>query len=228
MKEYIRETITRFLNAGVDCLGIVGYGRSGKDTFVDFVVEACPDLCAKIAFADPIKEDLAPCLSRYDNVYKQHFGTAAPKAVVRQAFITHGTRVGNKLYPTMWVDELFRRKKHIKKPMVIVTDVRRLAEADELRRNGAFLVELYREGIGPADITEALSIAELMNIHDLAGFELPTYVGGRETLQVGDVLSQMYSVYEVGNVGSGKARRRERWQYIRDCCARQLGEVLTW
>lgn len=228
MKEYIRETINRFLVAGVSCLGIVGYGRSGKDTFADYVVEACPDLCTKIAFADPIKADLAACLKRYDDVHRRHYGDPAPKEIVRQAFITHGTRVGNRIYSQMWVDETFERMSKITTPMTVVTDVRRLVEADALRKRGAFLVELYREGVGPADITEAISIAELMSVHDFADFELPMYEEGRETLQVGDVLSQMYGTYEVGKVGSRSGRHRERWQYVRDCCARQLGEVLVW
>lgn len=149
-------------------IGVVGFARSGKDSLADALVAELKsqlrhDKIAKLAFADPIKEDLQPCLDRY----AKHGWDKEDKAAVRDLYITHGTRVGNQINSRMWVDELFDRvaRELPGHSGLVISDVRRLEEADAINARNGYLIYAHRKRAVPADITEAMSVTEVVSVY---------------------------------------------------------------
>jgi hypothetical protein len=154
------------------CLGL-GFTRAvGKDTLAALMAQLDPRV-RRYAFADPLKQDFAPFLSR-------HFGidiwrcTPEEKEIVRPILIAYGMSQRAR-DPDYWVKRTVEAiKADIAKcppaaDMIIpvVTDVRFSNEIDILRRElGALIVHVTRDGAPPPTDEEAKHYAGLIPLAD--------------------------------------------------------------
>ncbi|MGW0065354.1 deoxynucleotide monophosphate kinase family protein [Streptosporangium sandarakinum] len=145
-------------------LGLHGYGRVGKDTFADALVDNHGFV--KIAFADAVRDTLyalnpplivedgtpAPLQQVVDALGWEEAKILYPS--VRQMMIGLGEGARSVIAPEVWVHTAFRAL-HDPVGRVVFTDVRNLIEARALReRLGAQLVHITRPGVGPAHPSE--------------------------------------------------------------------------
>ena len=142
-------------------IGLTGYARTGKDTIARELQEAHGYTVR--AFADPLREmagvinpwlKCGPMVYRRYSAILDHYGYERAKAEVpefREFLQRLGTEaVRNVLGIDTWVQLAERRLSEVNDPVVFV-DARFENEADMIRRNGGIVVQVVREGIGPAN-----------------------------------------------------------------------------
>ena len=146
----------------IKLIGISGKMKHGKDTFYDFIKQACPQ-AVRVAFADALKKEVAEACGvtvDFINANKDKFRT------ILQWW---GTEFRRGLYgDDYWLRRL--EDTIYKLPdgsVVFVTDVRFLNEADFVRQMGGTVVKVVRIG-GPesaAGIAQHASEMELEKIN---------------------------------------------------------------
>ena len=102
------------------------------------------------------------------------------KEVIRPFLVTYGTHIRRKLNPNCWVSRLEEsiRSEALIDHIIFITDVRFENEAVWIKNNGGFLVDVAREGIGPAN-TDEEEQSYLLKPHASFFIEWPT-VGSEE------------------------------------------------
>lgn len=122
-------------------IGLVGFAGSGKDT-------ACLALGAsRCAFADALKAVIDPL-----------FPPGTPKEIRRPVYVAYGEAM-RKIDPDYWA-KLLRIPDA---PLVCVTDVRYVNEANHVLARRGKLVYLFRRGVDAANKEEHRSIGQIMD-----------------------------------------------------------------
>lgn len=156
-------------------IGFCGYGRVGKDSaYLGLKNIWRAGRVYRLAFADPIKEDVQACLNRFRKCvpgFNPEDDTT--KTILRDLYESYGTRVGRKLLPEIWInaaklsfDEL-HQKKTAENPndisLCVITDVRNYNEFQWIDSIGGQTWYIQRPGFGPAAPKEAESIAHILS-----------------------------------------------------------------
>jgi hypothetical protein len=139
-------------------IGISGFARSGKDTLYNSCAKILQEKGKKtirFAFADALKNEC-------DNFLKKHVGISAftednkEKEIIRPFLVTYGTDIRRKLDQNCWIKTIQGEVEDYlsKDYYVFITDVRFKNEAEWVNINGGSLVNLSREGFGPANHEE--------------------------------------------------------------------------
>lgn len=118
-------------------IGLVGYAGVGKDTVGSILVE--DHGYQRVAFADALK-DIARAIGW--NGQKDAAGRGLLQAL--------GMACREHLYSGVWIDRAFRDV-DFDKPTVI-TDVRLHNEIAAVELKGGAIIEVTREGVGPANM----------------------------------------------------------------------------
>jgi hypothetical protein len=153
-------------------IGVTGFARSGKDTFYKYSSEALNrGKCYRYAFADALKEEC-------DSFLQSNLGISAftekadEKELIRPFLVTYGTEIRRKLDPFCWIKKIEAsiEKNHppSDKNFIFITDVRFKNEAEWVRSLGGLIVQITREGFGPANQDEHVQsslIKPLTNLH---------------------------------------------------------------
>jgi hypothetical protein len=138
-------------------IGLIGYSRSGKDSFADFMVQDYDFV--KLAFADPMREALTK-LNPVINLggHYAHLGDAvsrmgweAVKSMspdVRGLLQRMGTEVGREMFgEDVWVNMAMQKAADY--PDVVFSDVRFLNEANAITEAGGTIIRIRRSGTEP-------------------------------------------------------------------------------
>ena len=138
-------------------IGVGGYARSGKDTFVKIARKILKEhgySSIRLAFADALKEEIDPFLKEYYGI-SAWTDDADEKKIIRPLLVAHGCqkRVQN---PTYWIDKLDEAIEtiHYGEDVIFVSDCRFPNEVDwvhdwqKLRWSGWFVhIKKYSIGI---------------------------------------------------------------------------------
>lgn len=124
-------------------------------------------MAARFAFADVLKKECDPLLKL--NAGISSF-TCVPreKELIRPLLVTYGTHIRRKLDPECWINKI---KDDVLKKLdqgyyVFITDVRYINEVQWIQSEGGLILNIQREGVGPANSEEeegAKSIKGLAN-----------------------------------------------------------------
>lgn len=152
-------------------IGVTGYARVGKDT----AARGLPGYQRR-AFADALKlECRAFCLSAYK--IDPNTDDAREKALIRWLLVGHGETM-RRLNPRYWIDHVeASMMREVTGPMTgktvdleripakwVITDVRYRNEAEWVEAQGGINILIIRPNHGPANPTEAASIAEIIAV----------------------------------------------------------------
>lgn len=130
-------------------IGVGGFARSGKDTFVKVAKRVLKDngySSIKLAFADPLKEEIDPFL-------QQHYGISAwtdeteEKKIIRPYLVAHGC--GKRIISKgrYWVDQIDRAIEniHFSEDVIFISDCRFPNEVDWVHEKwGGWFVHLKK------------------------------------------------------------------------------------
>lgn len=138
-------------------IGVNGYGRSGKDTVAQFLVEDHGFI--RIAFADLLKQAvyiLNPIVDPIVGFRIQDlvdaYGWEKSKELpeVRQTLQRMGTEVGREMLgPDIWINAAFNQMKDGEN--YVIPDMRFWNEAERIVSNGGQTVRINRMGVGPVN-----------------------------------------------------------------------------
>ena len=139
-------------------IGISGFARSGKDTFYERckqILSSVGEESKRYSFADALKNELDELLVKYTGI-SAFTENNQEKEIVRPLLVTYGTDVRRKLNENCWIEKISEGidldlglNKH-----VFITDVRFLNEAKWIKNKGGILINVNREGVGPANKDE--------------------------------------------------------------------------
>lgn len=138
-------------------VGLWGAATVGKDTIQKHL--GMP----RAAFADALKEDLAP-------VFKQlglDVGNPDHKKIGRNLLVEYG-RLGRIVDADYWIKRLF-----LPPSAAVITDVRYINEMKWIWAKGGIVFEIIRPGVGPANAEEARSFAEIRDYAKANGIAIP-------------------------------------------------------
>lgn len=147
----------------MDIIGLTGYARSGKDVSGKIITDTLGH--TRFAFADPIRESLllldpfvcgavrfGEALAMCDGDWDKLKANAAFGKEVRRLMQIFGTEVGRNLFGyNVWIDQLERRARAAGADAVVITDVRFDNEAEWIRENNGWVIEITRPGIVPVN-----------------------------------------------------------------------------
>ena len=109
----------------------------------------------RYSFADALKNELDELLVKYTGI-SAFTENNEEKEIVRPLLVTYGTDVRRKLNEDCWIEKItagvntdLQLNKH-----VFITDVRFLNEAKWIKSNGGILININRQGVGPANKDE--------------------------------------------------------------------------
>jgi len=127
-------------------IGLIGYARTGKDTFYQILANKHPGIY-RVAFADPIKRAVSEATGYSVEYIEKHKDEVAPEYGVtfRTMLQTLGTEWARGHNDNWW---LIRAKNEISKfvdkhkSTVIVTDVRFYNEVEALKEMGAIICRI--------------------------------------------------------------------------------------
>ena len=145
-------------------IGLGHYKRTGKDTFGNFLVEACRErdphvTIGKRSFAYKLKQvchDLYGWAGLRDpEFYETREGEQYREVVLpeigkspRQIWIDMGTKaIRENVYEPTWLDYLLKGEHDL--DVLVIPDVRFPNEAEAIRESGGVLVKIVRPGYGP-------------------------------------------------------------------------------
>ena len=143
----------------IPLIGLTGYARSGKDTFFQFANLLTSSRksydCQRFAFADELKKEC-------DDFLKSTLGISAytsdskEKEIVRPFLVFWGTKIRRQQNENCWIDKI---KDDViywmnKGNTAVITDVRYGNEAEWIKSLGGKIVNIIREGVGPANEEE--------------------------------------------------------------------------
>jgi hypothetical protein len=162
-------------------IGLVGFARSGKNSFSDFFIENInknsePRRCFKpTSFAYPIRQEL-------DSLLTEKLGISAftedpkEKEIIRPLLVCWGTQImREQVDKNYWIKAIektieINRKNNI---CSIITDVRFENEILWLKKKGGTSLFIEREGVGPKNADELECTSPLKTKCDLV-FSWPT------------------------------------------------------
>ena len=144
--------------SGSKFIGVSGFARSGKDTFYErckIALEKEGKKVCRFAFADALKSECDELLSKYTDI-SAFTENKTEKELVRPLLVTWGTNIRRELDQNCWIKKIQQDvvDKLIEDYYVFITDVRFKNEAEWIKINGGLLVNIGREGIGPANHDE--------------------------------------------------------------------------
>jgi hypothetical protein len=156
-------------------IGLTGFARVGKDTFQirsKSLLRSISDnfVCHRYAFADSLKKECDDFLIK--NIGISSFTeSTSEKNVIRPFLVTYGTHLRRKMDPECWIKKVRPLVSSInscpgKSDFIFVTDVRFRNEAEWIKSTGGEIINISREGYGPANIEEkeqSLLIAPLID-----------------------------------------------------------------
>jgi hypothetical protein len=170
------------VNHKANLVGIVGYGRAGKDTVAGFM----PGY-QRLAFADKVREvcdKLDPYvwlrshhslrrLSEYRRINNDD-GWLKARTTYRDELVRIGAGFREVFGKDFWVEQVARQidAKHSLLPIVI-TDVRYSNEVEMIGERGGKLWYVHRPGYGPTNGEEARSIGEILDIYGASLVDVP-------------------------------------------------------
>lgn len=138
-------------------VGVTGFATSGKDTLYTICKNSLPSSfnTKRYAFADELKAECDDFLLK--NVGISAF-TSDPyeKEIIRPLLVTYGTHIRRKLDQNCWINRLEERirSEALSDHLIFITDVRFKNEAVWIKNHGGFIINVQREGIGPANADE--------------------------------------------------------------------------
>ena len=130
-------------------IGVGGFARSGKDTFVKVAKRVLKDngySSVKLAFADPLKEEIDPFL-------RQHYDISAwtddteEKKIIRPYLVAHGCGKRNISNGKYWVDQIDQAIEtiHFNEDVIFISDCRFPNEVDWVHEKwGGWFVHLKK------------------------------------------------------------------------------------
>ena len=144
-------------------IGLTGFARTGKDTFQarsEVLLKLMDEnfIAHRYAFAAALKEECDEFLTK--NMGISSFTDFTPdKEVIRPFLVTYGTHLRRKMDPNCWIKKVEPLVVSInsgadKSDFIFVTDVRFENEAQWIKSIGGQIVNVSREGYGPANIEE--------------------------------------------------------------------------
>ena len=144
-------------------IGVGGYARSGKDTFVKIAKKIFKEhgySSIRLAFADALKEEIDPFLKEY---YGISAWTEDPdeKKVIRPLLVAHGCqkRVQN---PTYWIEKIDAALEniHFNEDVAFISDCRFPNEADWIHNKwGGWFVHVKKFSMKEAHPTNQVTWA---------------------------------------------------------------------
>jgi hypothetical protein len=144
-------------------IGLTGFARTGKDTFQSRSSTLLKKMnanfiCHRFAFADALKQECDSFLLK--NMGISSFTEYTPdKEIIRPFLVTYGTHLRRKMDPNCWIKKIDPLIKKITSDescqnFIFITDVRFKNEAEWIKSLGGYLINIHREGFGPANIEE--------------------------------------------------------------------------
>ena len=142
-------------------IGVGGFARSGKDTFVKIAKKILKEhgySSIRLAFADALKEEIDPFLKEYYGISAWTEDTDEKK-VIRPLLVAHGCqkRIQN---PTYWIDKLDQAIEtiHYGEDVIFVSDCRFPNEVDWIHNKwGGWFVHVRRYSVKKAYPTNQLT-----------------------------------------------------------------------
>ncbi|REJ65616.1 MAG: hypothetical protein DWQ31_16890 [Planctomycetota bacterium] len=145
-------------------IGIGHYKRVGKDTFGNYLIQACYErdvnlVVQKRSFAYKLKQVCHELYGwaglREPEFYETSEGAQLREVVLpaigktpRQIWVDFGTKaVRDQVYEPTWLDYLMKGQHEL--DVMLVTDTRFRNEADAIKQAGGYLVKVVRPGYGP-------------------------------------------------------------------------------
>lgn len=153
-------------------IGVTGFARSGKDTFYQYTSKALNRAkCYRYAFADALKDECDTFLQSNLNI-SAFTEDADDKELIRPFLVTYGTDIRRKLDPFCWIKKveasISENHPPSDKNFIFITDVRFRNEAEWVKSLGGLIVQVTREGFGPANSdehTQSSLIKPLVDLH---------------------------------------------------------------
>ena len=152
-----------FMTNNKKIIGLTGFARTGKDTFQarsEILLKQMNEnfIAHRYAFADALKEEC-------DDFLKKNMGISAftdytpDKEVIRPFLVTYGTHLRRKMDKNCWIKKVEPLISSIysgngKTDFIFVTDVRFKNEAEWIKSIDGHIVNVSRDGYGPANIEE--------------------------------------------------------------------------
>lgn len=133
-------------------IGVGGFARSGKDTFVKVAKRILKEngySCIKLAFADALKEEIDPFLREQYNISAWTDDTEE-KALIRPYLVAHGCGKRIMSNGRYWVDKIDQAIAtiHFNEDVIFISDCRFPNEADWLHEKwGGWFVHLKKYSI---------------------------------------------------------------------------------
>lgn len=152
-----------FMTNNKKIIGLTGFARTGKDTFQarsEILLKQMNEnfIAHRYAFADALKEEC-------DDFLKKNMGISAftdytpDKEIIRPFLVTYGTHLRRKMDQNCWIKKVESlissiNSENNKADFIFVTDVRFKNEAEWIKSIGGYIVNVSRDGYGPANIEE--------------------------------------------------------------------------
>lgn len=132
-------------------LGICGYARSGKDTLYETIEKYYKGNVYRVAFADPIKHDLAEFILTNFNI-SVWTDIDEEKDIIRPILVAYGESQ-RKIDPLYWVKRGMYQLDFNSDDLYVFTDVRNKTELEAIKEYGDSIF-IKRAGREPANNTE--------------------------------------------------------------------------
>lgn len=153
-------------------IGLCGYGQVGKDTAFKELLKIVNGKWWRIAFADPLKQDIAPLIAIL-KMYRPDFNPDSNpehKKMLRDLYESWGTRTCRAIIPEIWSMRAEKTRQELMRAWgkdihVVFTDVRDAGDIRYIKSIGGEILYIERPGVGPAAPIEATTIAECLNTY---------------------------------------------------------------
>ena len=167
-------------------VGLGHYSRTGKDTFANYLIEACKAL-------DPLfdihKLSLAWKLKDISWQLYQQFGHQRPEfyeikenehlrnvklpiigKTPVEIWVELGTTVGRAIYSQTWIDFIFNHAEEGGVQAVIIPDVRFLNEVKAIQQRNGLLIKVIRPGVEPKNTVADLALKDYNGWNTVVGY----------------------------------------------------------
>jgi hypothetical protein len=133
-------------------IGVGGFARSGKDTFVKIAKRVLKDngySSIKLAFADPLKEEIDPFLQQHYNISAWTDDTEEKK-IIRPYLVAHGCGKRMISEGRYWIDQIDKAIEniHFNEDVIFISDCRFPNEVDWVHQKwGGWFVHLKKYSV---------------------------------------------------------------------------------
>ena len=140
-------------------IGISGFARCGKDTFYEccsLILSSRGKESEGYSFAYALKDELNDLLIKYTGV-SAFTEDNNEKDLIRPLLVTYGTQIRRKINHNCWIEKIEAKveRELSAGKYVFIRDVRFLNEAEWIKSKGGLLINMSREGVGPANTDES-------------------------------------------------------------------------